>query len=174
MLVKTKKEVPMVSAKIFRLAVVLATLLFFSQAPLFAGETAKDMKGWEAGSEYNSYYNASELDKFRATVVDIMEVEPMEGMSPATAIILKESPEDEPILVHVCPAWFANEEQLGLGKGDRVKIRGSWAYIDGKDVFMASKIKKGDYYSFKVRLTSDGTPFWTMSEEQLARERISD
>jgi hypothetical protein len=36
---------------------------------------------------------------------------------------------------------------------------------------MASKVKKGDHYEFKVRLTKDGTPFWTMSPEELARER---
>jgi hypothetical protein len=39
---------------------------------------------------------------------------------------------------------------------------------------MASKIKMGDYFSLKVRLTKDGTPFWTMSPEQLAKERASD
>ena len=164
----------MVFGRIIRLSAVLAAALFSLQSPLLAGEPVKDMQGWEVGSKYNSHYNASELDKFRATVVDILEVEPMKGMSPATAIVLKESPDDDPIMVHVCPAWFANEEQLGLSKGDRVKIRGSWAYIDGKDVFMASKIKKGDYFSFKIRLTSDGTPFWTMSEEQLAKERATD
>jgi hypothetical protein len=36
---------------------------------------------------------------------------------------------------------------------------------------MASKVKKGDSYEFKVRLTKDGTPFWTMSPEELARLR---
>jgi hypothetical protein len=36
---------------------------------------------------------------------------------------------------------------------------------------MASKIKKGDYFVLKVRLTKDGTPFWTMSPEQLAKEK---
>ena len=36
---------------------------------------------------------------------------------------------------------------------------------------MASKVKKGDYFEFKVRLTNDGTPFWTMSPEDLKRER---
>ena len=52
-----------------------------------------------------------------------------------------------------------------------MKVKGVWAEIDGKEVFMASKVKRGDYYEYKVRLTKDGTPFWTMSPEELARER---
>ena len=56
-------------------------------------------------------------------------------------------------------------------KGDSLKIRGSWAEVEDKFVFMASKIKKGDYFELKVRLTKDGTPFWTMSPEELEREK---
>ena len=54
-----------------------------------------------------------------------------------------------------------------------MKVKGVWAEVQGKDVFMASKVKKGDYFELKVRLTKDGTPFWTMSPEELARERPS-
>jgi hypothetical protein len=161
----------MIPVHIFRGFLVFASILLLAQPTIHAGDTPVDMKGWEAGSEYNKSYNAAELDKFRATVVEILEVTPMEGMSPASAITVKESDEDDPILVHLCPVWFADKEQLGLSKGDRIKLRGVWAEIDGKDVFMASKIKKGDFYVFKVRLTIDGTPFWTMSEEQLAKEK---
>ena len=164
----------MALGRILRDFFILASIFALFSTPLFAGAGAEDMKGWQQGSEYNKHYNPAELDKFRATVVEILEVTPMEGMSPATAIMVTESEEDEPILVHICPTWFADEEQLGLSKGDRIKLRGVWAEIDGKDVFMASKIKKGDYYVFKIRLTSDGTPFWTMSEERLAKERQGD
>ncbi|MCU0614298.1 MAG: hypothetical protein MUD09_04345 [Desulfobacterales bacterium] len=152
---------------------LIFTFIFFPSA-VFAEGTPEDMKGWEIESPYNKLYKVSELDNFRATVVEVIEVIPMEGMSSATAITVKESDEDEPILVHICPTWFSGKESLGLKKGDRIKIRGVWAEIEGQDVFLAAKIKKGDYYEFKVRLTRDGTPFWTMSEEQLAKERESD
>lgn len=138
---------------------------------VFAQEQPGHMKGWEAGSPYNNHYKASELDNFRATVVEVLEVVPMKGMSPASAITIKESNDDDPIMVHICPAWFTGKDSLGLKKGDRIKIRGVWAEIEGRDVFMAAKIKKGDYFELKVRLTKDGTPFWTMTEEQLAQER---
>ncbi|MFO8085102.1 MAG: hypothetical protein R6U27_12370 [Desulfobacterales bacterium] len=157
-----------------RLLVGYLLLIFiFFTFQSFAQEQQDDMKGWGIGSPYNQNYDASEMDYFRATVVDVLEVVPLEGMSPATAITIKESDEDEPILVHICPVWFTGKDSLGLKKGDRIKIRGVWAEIEDQDVFMAAKIKKGDYFEFKVRLTKDGTPFWTMTEEELAKERAS-
>jgi hypothetical protein len=89
------------------------------------------------------------------------------------AIIIRES-KSETTMVHICPAWYIDAKSTGLKKGDPVKIRGVWAEVDGKYVFMASKIKKGDYFELKVRLTKDGTPFWTMSPEEAAREKASD
>jgi hypothetical protein len=38
---------------------------------------------------------------------------------------------------------------------------------------MASKVKKGESFELKMRLTRDGTPFWTMTPEQLAKEQKS-
>jgi hypothetical protein len=77
------------------------------------------------------------------------------------------------IEAHVCPEWFCSIKDIGLKKGDRVKIRGCWAEINGKDIFMVSKIKKGDYFQYKVRLTKNGKPFWSMSPEELAYERAN-
>jgi hypothetical protein len=149
----------------------LALMGFLSAQPASAGD-AEVPKGWELGGAYDRNYNPSELDKFRAWVVDVKEGAPMKGMSPGVLLEVKEGKDDEEvILVHVCPTAYMGPKQIGLRRGDRVKIRGSWAYIDGKDVFMAAKIKKGDYFELKVRLTSDGKPFWTLSPEELAKEK---
>ncbi len=96
-------------------------------------------------------------------------------MSPGVALDIRESkdPKAEVIEVHLCPTWFADPKSIGLKKGDRVKVKGVWAEIGDKDVFIASKVKKGDYFELKVRLTKDGKPFWTMSAEELARERAA-
>jgi hypothetical protein len=132
---------------------------------------ADEKKGWGVNDPYNMLYNAKELEKFKATVVKVMEVVPMPGMSPATAMEVREG--NETILVHLCPVWFSKPSDIGIKPGDSVTLRGSWAEINGKDVFIASKVKKGDFHEFKCRLTKDGTPFWTMTPEQLARERQS-
>jgi hypothetical protein len=51
-------------------------------------------------------------------------------------------------------------------------LRGHYAEINGKEVIMAAKLKKKGK-TFKVRLTSDGTPFWTMSPARLQKELSS-
>jgi hypothetical protein len=128
------------------------------------------LKGWEEGGEYDSHYNLSEYDKFKGTVEEIGEVVPMPGMAAGVLVRVRDR-DDELVDVHMGPKSFVDLSTIGLRAGDNVKVKGAWAYIDGKDVFMASKIKKGEYTEVKVRLTKNGKPFWSMTSEQLARER---
>lgn len=158
----------MLLKKIFFLCAVFSFLSTFAFSPLYAG-SEKEMKGWGNDDEYNKLYNPKEKDKLKGTVLKFKKVEPLPGMSEATVLILDE--DGDKIDVHLCPIWFATAKDTGIKKGDKVKIKGSWAEIDGKDVFLASKVKKGEHYEFKVRLTQDGTPFWNMTPEQLAHER---
>jgi hypothetical protein len=89
-------------------------------------------------------------------------------MSPGVALEVREG--SETIMVHLCPVGYAKPSEIGIKPGDKVSIRGCWAEVGGKDVFMAAKVKKGETFEFKVRLSKDGTPFWTMTPEQLAKE----
>lgn len=130
------------------------------------------LKGWELDSEYNSLYEVSELDRLKGDIQKIIEVEPFEGMAPGVGLILKDG-DGEKVTVHIGPQAFLGDN-IGLKRGDRVKIRGAWAELDGEDVFLASKIKRGDYFTLKVRLTKNGKPFWTMSPEELAREKAAE
>ena len=151
------------------LAAMLIVLVLTFAAPLGAvAEPPADMAGWEVDSPYNLLYDARELDSFKGHVKKIYTLVPMPGMAPATAIVVAESEEDLNV-VHVCPEWFAGPGDIGIRRGDRVKVKGVWAEIDGEFVFMASKVKKGDYFEFKVRITKDGTPFWTLSPEDQAK-----
>lgn len=145
-------------------------LLVFGVAGFAQEKSGKG--GWELGSPYNKFYKANEPDSFKGRVEEIMELVPIPGMSPGVGLVVSES-KTEKVLVHVAPTWFLDIRRVGLKKGDRVKVRGVWAEINGKDVFMASKITKGDDFALKVRLTKDGTPFWTMNPEQLAKERAA-
>jgi hypothetical protein len=142
-------------------------LLLLAAGPLPAADTP-EKAGWEAGSAYNKLYDAREQDDFKGTVTKVFTVTPMPGMSPAVALEVEEGP-DQVNLVHVCPAWFRDPEAIGVRRGDKVKVKGVWVEIDGKFVFLASKVKKGDFFEFKVRVTEDGTPFWTLSPEEQAK-----
>lgn len=149
---------------------LFSILLFIASLPVLAAEP--DYTGWEQNSEYNKLYNPKDKDQLKGIIKKFVTVSPLPGMAPGTAIILDEGGDDE-TLVHLCPEAFASAKETGLKKGAKVKIKGSWAEINDEFVFIAAKVKKGDHFEFKVRLTSDGTPFWTMSSEQLAKERSS-
>lgn len=133
---------------------------------------ADPMKGWGVSDPYNKLYNYREAERIKATVVKVMEVVPLPGMAPGVAIEVREG--GETITVHLGPTAFLKPADVGIKPGDRVTIRGCWAEVDGKDVLMASKVKKGESFELKMRLTKDGTPFWTMTPEQLAKEQKSD
>ncbi len=161
---------------------VVSAILIFSVVLLFVlpgavsvAEEKKDMQGWGIDDPYNQHYDVREYEKIRVWVVRVKEVVPMPGMSPATALDVIENLGSKPFEVQICPTWYRKPSEIMLKKDDRVKLKGVWAEINGKDVFMVSKIKKDpDYDIIKVRLTKDGTPFWTMSDEQLSAELDQD
>ena len=136
-------------------------------------EEKRDMKGWGIDDPYNKLYDVREYEKVRCYVVRVKEVIPMPGMSPATALEVREGAYVWE--VHLCPTWYRKPSEIRLKKNERIKLKGVWAEINGKDVFMASKVKKDpDTEIIKVRLTKDGTPFWTMTPERLAMEIKND
>ena len=136
-------------------------------------EEKPDMKGWGIDDPYNKLYDVREFEKVRAYVIRVKEVVPMPGMSPATALDVREGAYEWE--VHLCPTWYRKPSEIRLKKNERIKLKGVWAEINGKDIFMASKIKKDPNTEIiKVRLTKDGTPFWTMTPERLAMETKKD
>ena len=156
--------------KTFMGIIGLALLLALTAGPALAGDNP-GLKGWEPDGEYNQLYKVSEGDEFKAEILEIKEVTPMAGMDPGLAMMVRDRDEYE-VLVHLGPVSFVSDH--GLKVGDKVKIRGAWAELDGQEIFIASKIKRGEDYSYKVRLTKDGTPFWTLTPEELAKERSGD
>ena len=155
----------------YSVCLIFIISLFFAISPgSKAYATTKDgYKGWEIGSPYNKLYDPKEREKLKGRVLKFKTVTPMPGMDPGIALVLEES-KDEKILVHLCPKAYAKAKETGIKKGDKVKVKGSWVEIDGEDILVASKVKRGEHFQFKVRLTSDGTPFWTMTPEQLKKE----
>lgn len=160
----------------FRRFLFLTTLVLISVTLGFSytqAEEKRDMQGWEIDSPYNKLYDVREYEKIRAWVVRVKEVVPMPGMSPATALDVREG--SDVFEVQLCPTWYRKPSEIRLEKNARIKLKGVWAEVNGKDVFMASKIKKDpDTEILKVRLTKDGTPFWTMTPEQIAMEMEKD
>ncbi len=129
----------------------------------------RKMNGWGLDDPYNKHYDIKRLEDFGGRVVRIKEVTPMLEMSPGVALDIQEN--GDIIEVQICPTWFARPNEIGVKSGDRIKIKGVRAQINSNNVILASKIKKGEYFEFKVRLTKNGKPFWTMTPEELSKER---
>lgn len=128
-----------------------------------------DMTGWELGSPYNQLYDPSEWDKLKGVALKFMDVTPMPGMAPGMALIIRDR-EEEIVTCHLGPKTYINSLNIGVRGGEKVTVKGVWVEINDEDVFIASKVKKGEYYEFKVRRTSDGKPYWTMTPEELAAQ----
>jgi hypothetical protein len=151
----------------------LAAITFFMillSALSAISEEKQDMGGWERNGKYDKLYVPSERDSFKGILTGFKEIVPYPGMSPGVAALVKD-PDGDTVLVHLGPKFFVNPDDTGLKKGDMVKVKGVWVEINNEDVVIASKLSKGDFFEYKVRLTSDGKPFWTMSKEELEKER---
>ncbi len=153
----------------------LAIICLIAMNVRIASAEDPGLKGWEEGSEYNSLYNVNEYDSFRGRFEDVINITPLPGMAPGIGIIVKDQDGDL-VTVQLGPKSFVKMDSVGLRKGDKVKVKGVWADINGEEVFMASKVKnksRGENVELKVRLTGDGTPFWSMTPAQLAKEMQS-
>lgn len=103
-------------------------------SPGFAEEKGAIL-GWEKDSAYNKLYDLDEWDGFKAYVVGFKKITPLEGMSPGVALLVTDGDSDEVITVHLGPSPFVNPNRISLRKGEKVKVKGVWAEINGKEVF---------------------------------------
>ena len=127
------------------------------------------IEGWEKGSAYNAYYDLTLKESLKGIVKDIRTITPLSGMAPGVDLLV-DFPRYGTVSAHLGPRSFFDLNSIWNLKGAKVKVRGVWAEINSEKVFMAYKVKS-DNFAIKLRLTSDGTPLWTMSPEELAKER---
>jgi len=157
----------------------LALPAIAQQEPAAGAKT--DITGWERDGAYNALYDLETFDKIKGYLLEVFEVTPQEDMAPGLAVTmeLKEGDAgmgkpDEIVTIHFGPKGHVRFLPYLANPGDKLTVRGSWVHIDGQKVFMASKIKVNEVFEFKVRRTSDGTPYWTMTQEELLREKLVD
>jgi len=147
-------------------------LLFCAQCgvTVFAADK-QPITGWEAESEYDRLYRPDQYVKLKGTLVEIIEVVPKPGMVPGVGMVFHIR-DGERATVHFAPKWFARFLIYGFKKGDNVKVKGCWAEIEGKKFFMASKVRNGEVFEMKFRRTMDGKPYWTLTPEEMIKEKL--
>lgn len=129
-----------------------------------------DLKGWEKGGDYDQLYDNTDRDVFKGTLIDIKEVTPLDGMAEGIGILVKDKEDGEKVLVHLGPKDFVESRIKDLRPGVRVKVYGVLVEIDDEYEYMCAKLKAGEERKYKFRLTKDGTPFWSLSPEDLKKE----
>jgi translation initiation factor IF-1 len=98
------------------------------------------IEGWEKGSVYNKLYNPADMDKLKGFVMDFRSVIPLPGMTPGIAMLVRGT-QGEVVTVHLGPRSFIHLNSIKIRKGDKVTVKGVWAEIDGKNVFITSQVK---------------------------------
>ena len=133
------------------------------------------LTGWEKEGNYNQLYRVDRYQKLKGTLVEIIELTPMPGMSPGIGLIMI-SRKNEKVTVHLGPKWFVQLLMRGFKPGDSIKVKGAWAQIKGERFFIASKVRNAEFFEVKFRKTKDGTPYWTMTPEEIINsdERLED
>jgi len=133
-----------------------------------------NITGWEKGGAYDKLYDPKEADSFKGRVEDILDITPMPGMAPGIGLLVRDKKDNKAETVHLGPKDAVDMSFIGLKKGDSVKVMGVWATIGGKEVVLASKVKKDENVELKLRRTKDGMPFWSMTPEERAAEKKGD
>lgn len=153
--------------KLFQLGCLYLLLSLVAVGAALAAAGGNALQGWGMDGTYQQQYGEGLYDEFKGTVEKFVEVTPLPGMAPGTAVVV-ENRDGESVTVHLGPKRFVDTGVIELAPGDKVKVMGVFTTIDEQPVFMANKIKKGEFYQAKFRRSSDGRPFWTMSAKELA------
>lgn len=112
--------------------------------------------GWGMDNQYSRMYDAAKVETFSGVVTSVDTIKPMRGMSRGVHLTVKTDRED--ISVHLGPEWFIENQDAGIGKGDRVEVTGSRITFEGRPAVIASEVEK-DGQVLRLR-DDDGFPLW--------------
>ena len=119
--------------------VILFLLLLFVSSQTFPQNKTD---GWEEGSRYNKYFNASKIDTVSGKILKIEDKAPMPGMASGIELLVlsvRDTVKDT-LTVQICPKWMATNLNINLKVNDEVEIEGCKAVCNGAKVFMASRL----------------------------------
>lgn len=149
-------------------SVIMLCLVLILSSFSFAAQI--NTKGWEKDSKYDRLYDNTDRDVFKGTLIDIETITPLDGMAEGIGIIVKDKEDGEKVMVHLGPKDFVAPRIKDLRSGVSVKVYGVLVEIDGEYEYICAKLKAGEERKYKFRLTKDGTPFWSLSPEELKKE----
>ncbi|MFH1264043.1 MAG: DNA-binding protein [Pseudomonadota bacterium] len=141
-----------------KILVLLTATMFLFASNTFAGRGTgwQGSGGWGPGSPYSRMYDPKTIDTIRGEVVSVDRITPLRGMHKGIHLIIKT--DTGTVVVHLGPDWYIERQDMKIELKDVVEVTGSRVAIEGKNVLIASEIKKGtDVLTLR---DSNGFPAW--------------
>jgi sporulation protein YlmC with PRC-barrel domain len=118
---------------------------------------------WMPGSEYNSQFNPAAVETVQGTVQSVGTFR-LEGTSIPGLSLQIRTDDGRMLTVHAGPYPYVEHQNIMFHPGDKVTITGAPARWNGRDIVMASQIRRGD----KTLMLRDdqGKPQWNVNDLQ--------
>lgn len=138
-----------------------AALLCLSAPAAFAqrgpGPMWHGSGGWGPGSSYNRMYDPKTVETVSGEVANVDRIVPRKGMSNGMHLALKT--DKETLSVHLGPAWYLENQDVKIEKGDRIEVTGARITFAGRPAIIASELRKGN--EVLTLRDKDGLPLWS-------------
>lgn len=123
--------------------------------------------GWGPGTPYARLYNQKTVETVSGEVTILETLTPMQGMGYGVHLLL--NTDKGVVSVHLGPVWYIENQDIKLGPGDRIQVRGSRIAFQGKPAIIAAEVIKGDE---TLRLRDEfGFPLWAGWRRNIIQNR---
>ena len=139
------------------LAVSILCLVASTDAFAQRGINWRGGGGWGAGSPYSRMYDPSTVVTVSGEITRIDKITPLKGMSYGVHLVLKTK--GETLSVHLGPAWYIENQEVTIERGDKVEVLGSRVTFEGKPAIIAAEVKRGN--AVLVLRDKEGFPMWS-------------
>lgn len=123
---------------------------------IFAGNIYSQ-NGWGPGSSYNRMYDTKTVETISGSVISIDQILPDKNMSVGIHLLLNTV--NGNVSIHLGPAWYIENQDIQIIKGDNVSVTGSKVTYNGDQVIIAKEVIEGDQL-LKLR-DENGYPLWS-------------
>ncbi len=141
-----------------QILIMLMVIVFASASESIAQRgMGRGSRGWGSGNEYCLTYKPDTVVTISGEVISVEKTVPRKGMFYGVHLMVKTG--EETVSVHLGPGWYIEGQEITFEPEDKLEITGSKVTFDGKQVIIASEVKKGDEV-LKLR-DGNGIPAWS-------------
>jgi hypothetical protein len=109
------------------------------------------------GGQYGRHYDLRTVETVRGEINQVEIFTPWRGMGGGVHLQLKTAQEN--LAVHLGPNWYLEQQNLNLGQGDTIQVKGSRVTFEGEPTVIAAEITQGEK-TLTLR-DQNGFPVWS-------------